>query len=83
MNRIGEILLNYVAPENIHQGIGRLLINKIEDFARNQGLSAITVMSTITAKTFYEKNGFVKNGDPVYIGKLASEFPLIKRFDYL
>lgn len=79
INQAGEILLNYVAPNKIHQGIGKTLLNKMEDDARHLGLAEITVMSTITAKTFYKNNGFVENGNPEYISHLACEFPLKKK----
>ena len=36
------------------------------------------VISTITAKNFYERNGFVENGEPEYVGNILGDFPLTK-----
>jgi integrase/GNAT superfamily N-acetyltransferase len=78
MNDTGEILLNYVLPCHLHRGIGTLLFNKLEKIAHKLGLNKISVTSTITAKTFYEKNGFLENGEPRLVGHILGDFPLIK-----
>ncbi len=78
MNNTGEILLNYVLPGYLHRGIGTLLLDKIDKTARQLKLNEISVTSTITAKKFYEKNGFIENGEPKLVGNILGDFPLIK-----
>lgn len=52
--------------------------SSIEKHAKSLGLRNITTVSTITAKPFYERNGFLKNGDTLYVGEIPGDFPLIK-----
>lgn len=81
MNKDGEILLNYVLPAYLYQGVGKALLKEIERIAKSSGIKVLSVVSTITAKTFYEKNGFVKNGEPEYVGDILGDFPLIKHLN--
>lgn len=78
MNKDGEILLNYVLPSYLYKGVGKFLLNEMEHVAKSNGIQALTAISTITAKSFYEKRGFIKNGEPGYVGSLLGDFPLIK-----
>jgi GNAT superfamily N-acetyltransferase len=78
MNKEGEILLNYVLPAYIYKGVGKALLNEMEHLAKSSGIKALSVVSTITAKNFYERNGFVKSGEPEYVGTILGDFPLIK-----
>lgn len=75
----GEILLMYLVPEALHKGNGKLMLEKIEDLLSKEGLSEIRTISSITAKPFYERNGFVKNGEPLLVGNIKGDFPLIKK----
>lgn len=81
MNKDGEILLNYVLPGYIYKGVGKVLLKEIEHIAKSLGIKALSVVSTITAKNFYERNGFVKNGEPEYVGSILGDFPLIKHLN--
>jgi len=74
----GDILLNYVLPEYLNRGIGKILLNKMEQDARRCGIKAIKVNSSITAKKFYFRNGFAEIGPPKYMGKILGEFPMRK-----
>lgn len=71
-------MLNYLLPLYLYKGIGQVLLNKIENAAHELGLKKISAVSTITAKNFYEKNGFIKNGEPGLVGDVVGDFPLIK-----
>ena len=75
----GEILLNYVLPEALHKGLGKLMLEAMESEVISKGVEEVIVVSSITAKPFYERNGYVKNGEPVMVGNLAGDFPLVKR----
>lgn len=81
MNKDGEILLNYVLPDYIHKGIGKALLKEIEHIAKSSGIKVLSVVSTITAKNFYERNGFVKSGEPGYVGSILGDFSLIKHLN--
>lgn len=65
MNRAGEILLCYVAPEAIGQGYGRILLQALEQQAQSWKLKTINLESTLTAKGFYEYHGYQQSGDAV------------------
>lgn len=78
MNIKGEILLNYVLASHIYKGVGKFLLQEMEQIAKSSGIPALSVVSTITAKNFYERNGFIKSGEPEYVGTILGDFPLIK-----
>jgi GNAT superfamily N-acetyltransferase len=81
MNKDGEILLNYVLPSHIYKGVGKVLLKEMEYIAKSSGIQALSVVSTITAKNFYERNGFVTNSEPEYVGAILGDFPLIKHLN--
>jgi L-amino acid N-acyltransferase YncA len=73
-----QILLNYVLPEALHQGIGKRMLQALETQAIASGVEHIDVVSTIPAKAFYERNGYVSNGAPKHVGRIIGDFPLVK-----
>ena len=73
-----EIMLNYVLPEALHRGIGKRMLQALETQAIASGVDHIGVVSTIPAKGFYERNGYVSNGAPRHVGHIIGDFPLIK-----
>lgn len=52
------ILTVFVKPENQGQNIGRLLINKIEEYARKLQIKKLVIPASITAHEFYYKLGY-------------------------
>lgn len=78
MNKDGEILLNYVLSSHIYKGVGKILLKEAEHIAKSSSIKTLSVISTITAKNFYERNGFVTCGEPEYVGAILGDFPLIK-----
>ena len=68
----GEILLNYVEPNQQQQGIGKRLLDTAKVHYRNQGINKLSAESTITAKAFYQKNGFEVMDEIVEEGKLVA-----------
>ena len=74
-----QIVLNYVLPEALHQGIGKAMLKALEAQAIASGIDHIRVLSSIPARTFYERNGYVSNGAPRHVGRILGDFPLIKR----
>lgn len=52
------ILTVFVKPENHSQGIGRKLIEKIEEFASTLPIKKLIIPASITANGFYYKLGY-------------------------
>ena len=75
----GKILLNYLVPEALYKGNGKLMLQHMEKFALQAGLTQIYATSSITAKPFYERNGFIENGTPQLVGGIEGDFPLMKK----
>lgn len=59
LTRAGKIVLCHVIPEMRFTGTGKALLQAMEAQARKWGLRSLQVVSTITAKSFYLRNGFV------------------------
>jgi L-amino acid N-acyltransferase YncA len=74
-----EIMLNYVLPEALHQGIGKQMLQTLEAHAVASGVDHIRLVSSIPAKAFYERNGYVSDGAPKLVGRILGDFPLTKR----
>jgi hypothetical protein len=72
-------MLNYVVPEILHQGIGKGMLQALDTHAIASGLEHIEVVSSIPAKAFYERNGYVSNGPPRSVGRIIGDFPLVKQ----
>jgi amino-acid N-acetyltransferase len=56
----GELAYLYVNPSHENQGIGRKLIQFVENKAREMGLDALLVLSTQAFTYFQSKGGFVE-----------------------
>lgn len=57
-----NVRLMFVDPNFHHKGIGKELLSKIENIAREKGIATLSLMSSLPAKGFYERFGFVKYG---------------------
>ena len=64
VNRGGEIMLCYVAPEAQRRGVGRALYTALEAKARAWGLASLHLSSTLGARRFYENLGYRQAGPP-------------------
>lgn len=53
----------YVAPERWRQGIGRQLLIRLEEIARDAGLSCITLQAAGPAILFYQRQGYIAPKD--------------------
>jgi GNAT superfamily N-acetyltransferase len=74
----GYIYLCYMQPDSAGKGIGKQLLLACENQALAWGLKEMMVDSSYTGKTFYESQGFIKNGEP-FIEDNFRSFPLIKQ----
>jgi GNAT superfamily N-acetyltransferase len=60
----GEAVCNlFVAPDEQGRGIGQELLEHVESMAREQGLTWLTLDSSLTAVGFYERLGYRKTGE--------------------
>lgn len=75
----GEVLLIYLLPEALHKGNGKLMLEAMEHRVISNGIEEIYTVSSITAKPFYERNGYTENGQPLLVGNIKGDFPLIKK----
>lgn len=55
----GEILLLYVSPEHVGRGVGRDLLRALEERAVDRGLGEIRLDSSLTARGFYARHGYI------------------------
>jgi GNAT superfamily N-acetyltransferase len=62
LTRAGKIVLCYVTPELRFTGIGKAMLQAMELQAREWSLAALQVISTATAKSFYQRNGYIPGG---------------------
>jgi GNAT superfamily N-acetyltransferase len=73
----GTVHLCYVLPGMQRHGIGRALIGRVELEAKNLGLAALRLSSSGSACGFYERLGFVPDGEA------ATAFGVLKTFPYV
>lgn len=59
LNRTGKMLLLYVKPDHVGTGAGHALLQAIEDRARSWGLAEVSLDSTVTARSFYQRHGYL------------------------
>lgn len=65
--QLGEVMGLYLLPEIKNQGWGKKLMAIVLQEARNHGLGFLSLLSTITAKTFYESLNFYESDSPTTI----------------
>lgn len=71
------VYLLYLVPEGLHHGIGSRLLRAMEDEALRLKHKEVLLNSSITARQFYKRHGFIEAGEPVYMGKVLG-FPMRK-----
>ena len=78
VQRDGEIQMCYVAPEVQYRGAGKLMLCALEEQAARWGLNSVRLTSSVTARRFYERNGYVQSGEPKSVYGLRSVYPMSK-----
>lgn len=68
----GEITLNYVAPEARFRGVSRALLGALEARALERGNTRCRLISTETARRFYQSAGYGDDG--AQRGKFGTRF---------
>ncbi|MFB6100886.1 MAG: GNAT family N-acetyltransferase [Candidatus Nanohalobium sp.] len=61
-----EITGIYVHPGYLRKGIASRLLEKVEEDARERGIKKLSLVSTVTAKEFYEEHGYSVLGSMMY-----------------
>jgi len=78
ISRAGFVQMCYIVPEVLYQGYGKAMLSAMEQQAVQWGLDIIKLNSSITAKAFYERNGYRLNGEPKMFGSTLGDFPFAK-----
>ena len=81
ISREGEIQLCYASPEVRFLGVGKLMLHTLQAQALEWGLSEVFLTSTVTGKSFYERNGFASDGVCIRSESSAvrNVYPMVKR----
>ncbi len=77
ITRAGDIALNYVAPEARFSGVSKLMLARLEAELFALGYAEGRLEATATAKTFYEKAGWLADG-PQASGRMVNGYPMRK-----
>lgn len=78
ISQAGFVQMCYIVPEALYQGYGKALLIAMEQQAVKWGLEIVKLNSSITAKAFYERNGYQLNGEPKMFGSTLGDFPFAK-----
>lgn len=62
LTQAGKVSLCHLVPEALHLGIGKAMLQAIEQQARVWGISVLRLHSTATARDFYARNGYILAG---------------------
>ena len=78
IKKTGEIGLLYVAPEARFQGASKLMLQALEQQAVLWGLTSVAATSSLTARAFYLKCGYMPSGEPVRGFGITHGYPVSK-----
>jgi GNAT superfamily N-acetyltransferase len=74
----GEILLNYVSPDARFRGASGALLAAMEARASERGATRCTLISTETARRFYQARGYEEIGPPTGKFGMDTGYPMSK-----
>lgn len=74
----GEILLNYVSPETRFRGASRTSLAALEQRAAERGRTHCKLVSTETARRFYQARGYREAGVPTRKFGMETGYPMAK-----
>jgi GNAT superfamily N-acetyltransferase len=75
----GHIRLCYVRPDRQRCGVGRAVLSALERQALRWGMNEIRLTSSATARAFYEKQGYTREGESVPAFGVVRGYPYYKR----
>ena len=73
-----ELRAAYVSGQTTKKGIGTALLKALESKARELGLKKLALHSTVTAKDFYEKNGYSNLGEGLHTKRSGKKMKCFK-----
>jgi D-alanyl-D-alanine carboxypeptidase len=73
----GEVVAVYVHPRHARQGVGTLLFRAIERSAAESGNGELSLSSSVTAVSFYERLGFVAGPPTIHRLSDGTEIPCV------
>jgi len=62
LTQAGKVALCYVLPDALRCGVGRALIEAVEQQARDWNISKLHLHSPVGASTFFERHGYINAG---------------------
>lgn len=62
----GKVDAIFVAPDAMGKGVGRMMMNFLEDLARRHGLREMRLEATLNAAPFYRRCGFTGDAIALY-----------------
>lgn len=71
----GELGAIFVLPEFMHRGIGKAIVDHLEQIGRNAGLAEIHLEATLNAVRFYQCCGFVGREPAIYHSPSGLQLP--------
>lgn len=78
INASGRVGLCYVEPGFQRRGVGRALLQSLEERAIAWGLSEVSLSSSVGARDFYEREGYVSTGQPEVAFGTVTGYPYAK-----
>ncbi len=75
--RADEVCAVYVSPDHAGRGVGRVLLKTVEQQMKSNGITIGRLSSTLTAKGFYEANGWLNTGGPIFERRGGVDIPCL------
>lgn len=73
----GEVGAIYVHPDHLQHGVGRQLIEALEEEARRLGVTKLHLKASLNAVAFYERVGFKFDHEEIHRFRSGTEMPCV------
>lgn len=74
----GNVRLCYVEPGFQTRGIGSAVLQSLENRALERGLAEVSLRSSLGAREFYERHGYLSSGPPEQAFGAVTDYPYAK-----
>jgi putative acetyltransferase len=75
---LGELRAVYVRPDVGRRGVGGMLLNAVEQLARDRGVEELHLDSSLTAVRFYEKHGYLVENEADHVLGTGRRMPCVQ-----